>query len=211
MPDSRLEIVTLALGQLQTNCYLVICPETLSALVIDPADQPEMILRAAERKHARIEQIVLTHAHLDHLAALPALKRETSAHLLAHRLEREMMGQYARLFGLRPDQLPPLDLDVALEGGEQLSIGSLMASIVLTPGHSPGSVSISMDGAVFTGDLLFAGGVGRVDLPGGDWQTLLRSIGLLLDLPDETIVYPGHGPSSTIGDERSGNPYLRLG
>jgi hydroxyacylglutathione hydrolase len=208
MATNRLEIVTLPLGQLQTNCYLAICDETLSALAIDPADQPDRIVRAAQSRGARIEQILLTHAHLDHIMALPELLNETGARLLVHHQEVEMISQYARLFGLRRDQLPKLEPDVILTGGEEIAVGSLRGSVIHTPGHAPGSVSLHIDNAVFTGDTLFAQGVGRVDLPGGDQRVLLASIEKLFLLPDETVVYPGHGPSSTIAAEKRGNPYV---
>jgi hydroxyacylglutathione hydrolase len=202
------EVVTLPLGQLQTNCYLVICPETRSALAIDPADQAGRVLAAGRALGARIEQILLTHAHLDHIMGLPDLIEETSAKLIVHRREIEMLGQYARLFGLRREQLPKLEPDVTLAGGEDLTVGSMRGAIIHTPGHSPGAVSLHIGDTVFTGDTLFAQGVGRVDLPGGDHQVLLASIEKLFLLPDETVVYPGHGPSSTIGAEKRTNPYV---
>lgn len=202
------QVSRLVLGTLQTNCYLVVCPETHSALVIDPADSADRILTAAQQKGARIEQILLTHAHLDHIAALPELRRVTNAHVLAHPLEASMLDQYLKLFGLGPDQFPPITPDVELRGGEELSVGSLTGSVIYTPGHTSGGLSLRMDGVLFTGDTLFAQGVGRVDLPGGNLEVLLQSIRKLFALPDETRIYPGHGPSSTIGIEKRDNPYV---
>lgn len=202
------EVSRLVLGTLQTNCYLVVCPETHSALVIDPADSAERILAAAQQKGARIEQILLTHAHMDHIGALPDLRKATGARVLAHRLEPVMLDQYLGLFGLGPDQFPPIAPDLELEGGEKLSAGHLTGLVIHTPGHTPGGISLRVDNDLFTGDTLFAQGVGRVDLPGGSLETLLQSIQRLFTLPDETRVYPGHGPSSTIGVEKRDNPYV---
>ena len=202
------EVSQLVLGMLQTNCYLVACPETHSALVIDPADSAGRILAAAQQQGVRIEQILLTHAHMDHISALPELRRATNARVLAHRLESSMLEQYLRLFGLGPDEFPPIAPDVELEGGEQLSVGHLSGSVIHTPGHSPGGLSLMVGNVVFTGDTLFAQGVGRVDLPGGNLDILIQSIQQLFTLPDETTIYPGHGPSSTIGVEKRDNPYV---
>jgi len=208
MPDTQPEIITLVVGQLQTNCYLVICPDTHSALAIDPADEAPRIVRAAQRASARIEKILLTHTHLDHVWGLPALREATGATVLAHRLDVEMLEQYARVFGLRPEQLPNLRPDIQLEGGETISVGHLRGTIIHTPGHSPGSIALAMGNALFAGDTLFAQGVGRTDLPGGSLEQLLASIQRLFTLPEETTVYPGHGPATTIGTEKRDNPYV---
>lgn len=208
MSNNTPEITRLVLGPLQTNCYLVVCPDTRAALVIDPADQASAIQRAAQQKTARIEQILLTHMHPDHLAALPALREATGAKVLAHRLDAEMLGSSARFFGMRAEQLPSLLPDVQLDGGEALTIGRLTGSILHTPGHTPGSICLRVGSMLFTGDTLFCQGVGRVDLPGGSLDNLLASLQRLFTLPDETVVHPGHGPSTTIGAEERDNPYL---
>ncbi len=208
MASIQPEIITLPLGQLQTNCYLVVCPETRAALVVDPADEPQRIVRAAERASARIEKILLTHLHLDHIWGLPALRESTRATVLAHPLEVPMLPHYAQIFGLRPDLLPNLLPELHISEGESLSIGSLSGSVLHTPGHSPGSITLALGSALFCGDTLFAQGVGRTDLPGGSWQELLSSIQRLFTLPDETTVHPGHGPATTIGAEKRDNPYV---
>lgn len=202
------EVVRLVLGPLQTNCYLVICPATHAALVIDPADDPDQILKTVQKKGARVEQILVTHGHSDHLGALPDLRQATGARVLLHRLDAELMQQGGRFYGLQARQLPQLLPDVRLEGGEELSIGQLAGTVIPTPGHTPGGVTLRVADLLFTGDTLFAQGVGRVDLPGGNLDELLESIQRLFDLPEEYTVYPGHGPSSTIGTEKRDNPYV---
>jgi glyoxylase-like metal-dependent hydrolase (beta-lactamase superfamily II) len=208
MSDLYPQVTRLVLGPLQTNCYLVTCPATHSALVIDPADEADQILQTAQKKSARIEQILLTHAHPDHLGGLPTLRQATGAKVLLHRLDVEMLQQFGPSYGLRPQQLPQFLPDIQLEGGEELAIGRLSASVIPTPGHTPGSVSLQLADLLFTGDTLFAQGVGRVDLPGGNLDRLLESIQRLFTLPDEYTIYPGHGPSSTIGTEKRDNPYV---
>ena len=205
-PEPR--ISRLVLGMLQTNCYLVVCPETHSALVIDPADSADRILAAAERQGAKIQQIFLTHAHLDHIAGLPALQKATGAQVLAHPREAEMFETYLGLFGIKPAQFPPLRLGVELLGGEEITIGRHNATVIHTPGHTPGGLSLRLRESVFTGDTLFAQGIGRVDLPGGNAEQIVNSVQALFTLPDEIVAYPGHGDKTTIGDEKTDNPYV---
>lgn len=208
MSGSGVRVHRLVLGMLQTNCYMVVCPDTMSAIVIDPADSAERILAAAEKAGARIEQILLTHAHLDHIAGLPALRQATGARVLAHPLEASMLERYLALFGLAKSAFPPLHLDVELVGGEEVSIGRQAGAVIHTPGHTPGGLTLRVGGTLFTGDTLFAQGIGRTDLPGGDLSTLLQSIQRLFTLPDGTKVYPGHGPETSIGIEKTDNPYV---
>ncbi len=208
MADSTPVITRMSLGLLQTNCYLVHCTDTRSALVIDPADEPQRIISEAWARRARIEQILLTHAHLDHIMGVETLQKTTGAKLLVHRAEPPMVEAYSRLFGPQAPRPPHLQVDQELEGGEEITIGSLKGTVLHTPGHSPGSITLQVGNALFTGDTLFAQGVGRTDLPGGDLDTLLASIQQLFTLPDECAVYPGHGPASTIGREKRDNPYV---
>ncbi|MHB1159700.1 MAG: MBL fold metallo-hydrolase [Chloroflexota bacterium] len=208
MPNSKPEVTTLVLGPLQTNCYLVVCPTTREALVIDPADSANRILEAARDRNASITRIVLTHTHSDHVGGLPALRQATRAQLLAHRLDAEMIQQHGRFYGLRDQQISQLLPDVRLEGGEEITVGQLTMKVHHTPGHTPGGITLQLDGLLFTGDTLFAQGVGRVDLPGGSLDQLLASIQQLFTLPDESVDSPGHGPTSTIGTEKRDTPYV---
>ncbi len=208
MTNSVPEVTTLVLGPLQTNCYLLRCPETGATLVIDPADSPDRILQAAGDQGAHIEQILLTHAHTDHLAGLPGLRQATGAKVLLHRLDVQLLQQYGRFYGVRADQYQALVPHVQLNGGEEITVGHFTGTILATPGHTPGGVTLKVDDLLFTGDTLFAMGVGRVDLPGGSPGQLLQSIQQLFTLPDECTIYPGHGPASTIGAEKRDNPYV---
>lgn len=207
MQDTAPEITRLVLGMLQTNCYLLVCPSTRSAMVIDPADSPERILAAATQRGARIEKVLLTHAHMDHLAALPALREATGASVLVHPVESETLPRYLSLFGLDSRSYPPIVPDVGIVGGEEIAIGSVRARIIHTPGHSAGGLSCAVPGTLFTGDTLFAGGVGRIDLPGGNAKQLRESLRVLLEFPGDTVVCPGHGAESTVLRERTDNPY----
>ncbi len=209
MTNSYPELTRLVLGPLQTNCYLLLCPVTRTALVIDPADQANEILAAARDRGAHIDQILLTHTHPDHLAALPSLRQATGARVLAHRLDVEMLQQHGRFYGLREEQIAQLLPDVQLEGGEELRIGQITATVIPTPGHTPGGITLQVADLLFTGDTLFNQGIGRTDFPGGNLDALLASIQQrLFTLPEEYQVFPGHGPSTTIGAEKRGNPYV---
>lgn len=210
MPNSNPELNRIVLGPLQTNCYLVVCPDSRSAIVIDPADQAEKILKAARQKTARIEQILLTHMHPDHIAALPDLRKATGAKVLAHRLDVDLLNNSGRFFGIQQDQIPSLLPDVQLDGGETITVGQLSGTIIHTPGHTPGCICLQMGHNLFSGDTLFCQGIGRMDLPGGNPDNMIASIQKLFTLPDETAVYPGHGPSTTIGAEKRDNPYVKF-
>jgi hydroxyacylglutathione hydrolase len=205
-------ILKLEVGDLSTNCYVVGCPETHKGAVIDPGGHSRRILAAVRESGLRILYILNTHCHFDHIGANEELVEATGAALALHPLEIPILQARggAGWFGLPGDASPPPAIE--LEGGQELQIGKLTLRVLHTPGHSPGGVTFysAEAAAAFDGDLLFAGGVGRTDLPGGDWETLLRSIHeVLFALPDETTVYPGHGPQTTVGQEKRSNPYVR--
>ena len=204
----------LVVGPLQVNCYILGCEETGEAIVVDPGDQPEAILAVLARSHLRLVKIVNTHAHFDHLLGVRALQEATGAPFLLHSEDRPVLeaARTHALAWLGVDPGPPPRVDEWLRLEEPLCFGRETLEIRWTPGHSPGSVSL-VDHAgrrVFSGDALFAGSIGRTDLPGGDLDTLLRSIReQLLSLPDDYAVLPGHGPTTTIGQERRHNPFLQ--
>jgi hydroxyacylglutathione hydrolase len=205
-------VVTLPVGLIQTNCYVVGCEQTREGIVVDPGGDPERILAAVERHGLAVKYVLNTHAHFDHTDANGAIVEATGAPLAIHPRELPLlrMSGGAALFGLQADPSPPPDLE--LHGGEELQVGTLCFQVLYTPGHTPGHVCFYEpdEGALFDGDVLFYRGIGRTDLPGGSWQQLLRSIrDVLFALPDETVVYSGHGPATTIGEEKRLNPWLK--
>lgn len=183
-------------------------PETV---LVDPGEAAERFLAEADRRGRRITAIWLTHAHLDHIAGLAEVHRATGALIHLHPADRPLydgLPEQGRWFGLELDPPPPPD--VMLHHGQRLGIGGTAFEVRHLPGHSPGHVCFVGGGMVLGGDVLFEGSIGRTDLPGGDLEALLSGIRReLLVLPDATIVYPGHGPATTIGRERGGNPFLR--
>lgn len=205
---------TLVVGQLKTNCYLVGCPRTHEALVIDPGGDVEDILSAVREVGAQVRQIVLTHFHFDHCLAAGPLRSATGASLLIHRDDAPYLTKPPALFRFFVPSTPRgLVADRALEDGEAILVGELTLKVLHTPGHSPGGISLWMpdEGVVFCGDTLFRDGLGRTDFPGSSHKVLLESIrNKLFTLPDETVVYPGHGPETTIGYEHRHNPWLSL-
>ena len=205
-------IASLPVGLIQTNCYIVGCEETREGAVIDPGGHPERILAEVERHGLAIKYVLDTHAHFDHTDANGAIIRATGASLALHPEDRPLLEASggAALFGMRADPSPPPDME--LHDGDELKVGTLELKVLHTPGHTPGHVCFyeADEGVLFDGDVLFYRGIGRTDLPGGSWQQLLESIqGVLFALPDSTIVYSGHGPATTIGEEKRLNPWLR--
>ncbi len=202
---------TLIVGPLGVNCYIVGDEETREALVIDPGGNARDILDTLRREQLKLVAIVATHAHFDHLFALSELRAATRAPFLLHADEAPVLANAsigARLFGFVFGQ--PAPADRLLREGDEVRVGSLAFQVIHTPGHSPGGMCLLRDRVVFVGDTLFQSGIGRTDLPGGDYGTLMRSIrDKLLTLPDDTMVYPGHGDATTIGEEKRSNPFLQ--
>lgn len=218
----------LATGPLQVNTYIVGDPATGHAVVIDPGGQAPEILRIIEREGLTLQRIINTHAHFDHVSGVDALKRAAGVPLPfhLHRADLPILESYSRqlaYFGL-PGGEPPA-VDEYLEEGQEIRIGELVLRVLFTPGHTPGHVTFIYEPhsadlstrsersvgprVVFSGDVLFQGSIGRFDLPGGDYERLMRSIReVLLPLGDDTVIYPGHGPSTTIGQEKRWNPFL---
>jgi hydroxyacylglutathione hydrolase len=211
---------TFPVGALQCNCVILGCETTREALVIDPGDEVDRILRALKEGGLTLRGIVHTHAHLDHLGATAPLARATGAPIYLHSDDLplyEHVPEQAALFGFPTP--PTMPADRYIRDGESLSWGTVSAEVMHTPGHTPGSVCLRVPWTgdrpggeperVFAGDTLFAGSIGRTDLWGGDFDRILASIrDRLLSLPDETVVWPGHGPATTIGRERRENPFL---
>ncbi len=204
-------IVTLPVGLLRTNCYIVGCEETKEGAVIDPGGHPQRILAEIERRGLAIRYVLNTHAHFDHIDANGPIVEATGATLALHPADLPLLKAAggAALFGLpaTPGPLPDLELG----DGDELAVGALRFRVLHTPGHTPGHVCFyeAAQGVLFDGDVLFYRGVGRADLPGGSRQQLQDSIRrVLFALPDETVVYSGHGPATTIGEEKRFNPWL---
>jgi len=203
-------LTRLVVGPLQVNCYILADEKTRDAVVIDPGDDAADILKVIKDKGLKVKYIINTHAHFDHVGANRALKEATGAELLLHEADAAVLStvsHQSRSFGMGDVKSPSADRYV--KQGDILKAGEISLKVLHTPGHSPGGISLLEEGMVFTGDSLFAGSIGRTDFPGGDLLTLLGSIKKnLLILPDETKVFPGHGPASTIGGEREENPFL---
>lgn len=209
---ARPEVVTLTNGGFAENCYLVADPATGEAAIIDPGEETGLFLARLGYERWALRAIWLTHAHLDHVAGVEAVKAATGAPIYLHPRDRvlyDTVPRQAAMFGLEAAKPPPPDQ--ALADGDVVGVGGCTFTVLHTAGHSPGGVSYSGHGVVFVGDALFAGSIGRTDLPGGDPDTLIASIReKLFALPNETVVYPGHGPSTTIGEEKRTNPFVRL-
>ena len=205
-----LRVISIPNGQFAENCYLVIDDATRRCAVIDPGEDAGLIIRRLRDAAVETEAIWLTHAHIDHVLGVPEVRAETGAPVYLHAADRplyEAVPDQAAWFGLRADPLPAPDR--VFTPGERLHVGALEFAARHAPGHSPGHVVLVGHGAVFGGDVLFGGSIGRTDLPGGSFETLMDSIEReLMSLPDSTIVYPGHGPETTIGHERRTNPFL---
>jgi hydroxyacylglutathione hydrolase len=210
-----IEIRMLTLGPVQTNCYMVSCDETGHTAVIDPSDQGRALAATLEEEGLELTHILLTHAHFDHVGGLAQLKEAyTAVPIYIHPEAVPMLGaapMQAAMFGLKiPNDMPQPDEPLA--EGDIIAVGNLRLHVLYTPGHAPGHVSFYEPTykILFSGDALFAGSIGRTDLPGGDMRLLLQMIEQkLLTLPEETQVLSGHGPATTIGHEKMRNPFLR--
>ena len=202
----------LTVGPFQENCYVVGDEDSGVGALIDPGDEAARIALAVEQTSLEIASIIVTHAHIDHVGAVAALVDEYSCPVLMHAEAEQMLAHLptqAMMMGLRFGKVPTVDRHV--EDGEVIEVGSLRLRSLYTPGHAPGHLAFYLEEqeAVLSGDALFAGSVGRVDLPGGSMEVLMRSIeDRLMTLPDQTTVYPGHGPTTTVGEERRHNPFL---
>jgi hydroxyacylglutathione hydrolase len=185
----------MAVGSYQANCYILGCKKTMDGVVIDPGDEALRIVREITHAGLMIKCILITHGHFDHAGAAKELKDVVKAPVWIHRLDSSGLGFPA---------------DGTLFDGQEIEVGTYKIKVIHTPGHSPGGVCLHAPGAVFTGDTLFAGSVGRTDFQGGDHQKLINGVKeKIFPLGDSLRVYPGHGPASTIGKERLTNPFFR--
>jgi hydroxyacylglutathione hydrolase len=209
---TELMVRGIVVGLFQENCYVIGSRRTGEAVCVDPGDEPDEILALARDMGVRITKIVCSHAHLDHIMAVAAIKEVTNAPFLLHAGDltiAEQVPAAAQLWLGRDVPRPPSP-DFAIADGDDVEIPGIELKVLHTPGHTPGSVSLYGGGMLFSGDTLFRGSIGRTDLPGGDPVRIIESITQrLMMLPDETVVLPGHMQETTIGAERAGNPFLR--
>ena len=206
-----MDVRCLTVGPVAENCYLVRGDGAEHALIVDPGEEPDRILSLVDELGVKVDAILLTHTHFDHIGAVAPVARATGAPVYCPELEVPVL---ADIMSWVPPGFGPYegyDADRALRGGERLELAAFEIDVLHTPGHSPGHVtySIPAEAALFSGDVLFQGSVGRVDLPGGDGPTLMKTLrSLAEDFPEETTVYPGHMGITTLGSERATNPFL---
>jgi hydroxyacylglutathione hydrolase len=203
----------LVVGPIQANCYVLGCERTKEAAVIDPGGDVDKILMTLTKDKLRCVYIINTHGHFDHTADNKRLKEVTGAKLVIHRADAPMIldqGSSGSLWGMEVEDSPPPDLYV--EEKDVITFGDISLQVLHTPGHSPGGISLVSDKMVFVGDTLFAGSIGRTDLPGGDYETLIRNVKeKIFPLGDDVVIYPGHGPKTTVGREKRSNPFFTSG
>ncbi len=201
----------LVVGPFGSNCFIVGSEAKKEGMIIDPGADTDAIVKAVSELGLSIALVVATHNHIDHVGALGPVVGAVGARYAIHEADVEGMTpeMFARMFGIAADGKAPPQPDMLLHDGDVIEVGDLKFTVLHTPGHTRGGISLLGEGVVFSGDTLFNFGIGRTDLPGGDYNTLISSIVTrIMQLPDETVVYPGHGPSTTVGMERRRNPFL---
>lgn len=207
-----LKVQSFVLGPIMTNAYLIWDEGTKHGIVVDPGSGPDKLITAIEEQQLTIEAILLTHAHFDHIGGVEDVRGATGAPMYIHEREASWLTNPrengSQLFGM--GDIRTKEADVLLTGGEKLNLLEKEVQVIHTPGHSPGSVSFYWEGAdlLVSGDVLFQGSIGRTDLPGGDYETLMTSIKTVIELPEHTRVLPGHGPNTTIEQEQLANPFI---
>ncbi len=204
-------IKKLEVGPIMANCFILGCESTKEAVVIDPGDDADRILMELAKSELKVKYLINTHGHFDHVSANKRMKEATGAQIAIHPEDEPMFNELSRsaqMFGLSSENSPPAD--ILLNDGDEIIFGEITLQVIHTPGHSKGGISLYTKGHLFAGDTLFAGSIGRTDLAGGDYDTLISSIKeKLLIFDEDTIVYTGHGPETTIGNEKRMNPFLR--
>ena len=208
-----MEIRQLTVGTMAVCCYIVSCPQTRQAAVVDPGGSEERILAEVKRAGLEVRYIIATHGHPDHVCGIRRIKEATGGEIIMHRADAAFFWQpdtqnYFSMLGLEPSPPP----DRLVEDGDIIQLGNEQLQVIHTPGHTPGGICLLCGQDLLTGDTLFVGGIGRTDFPGGSHQQLMNSIkDRLMVLPDDTVVWPGHGyggSRSTLGEELKTNPYL---
>ena len=202
-------IKNLVVGQLEVNCFIVADERTKEAMVIDPGDEPDRIIAVIKENSIKVKYILCTHAHFDHVGALSDIKDETDAKVVIHKDELEIYNgarDQAAFWGYELEPLP--EPDMLVKEGDKIELGNLSFEVFHSPGHSPGGICLYGENIVFTGDTLFAGSVGRTDFYGGDINKLKKSFLSLMSLPPDTKVFPGHGPTSSIRQEKTSNFFM---
>ena len=202
-------VVPFVLGPFQENCYVVTDPDSGATAIVDPGADGDRLVAEIERLKHDVVAIWVTHAHVDHIGAIATVKRRWNVPVYLHPLDQPLYrvgGRQAQLYGIPYEEPPAADREFA--EGEDVELGALKVSVIHTPGHSPGHVVLHADGKALVGDCLFAGSVGRTDLPFSNAEHLEASLERIAALPAETVIYPGHGDTSTIGEERISNPFL---
>jgi hydroxyacylglutathione hydrolase len=204
-----MKIDTVAVGPLQVNCFIVYDEDSHDAIVVDPGDEAERIIGLIEEKKLKVSRIVCTHAHFDHVGAVKRIKDKTGAAVLLHKGDSDIymrVDKQGALWGFHIEQPPVPDLYVI--EGDEVDIGRSRLTILHTPGHSPGGICLYGEGVILTGDTIFAGSVGRTDFPGGSLKELKSSFARIIALPPETMIFPGHGPLTSVKDEKEGNFFV---
>ena len=207
------KIVRIVTGLLNVNTYIVVDIDSGKTIVIDPGGDEDMILSKIEELDAQVVGIVATHLHFDHVAGVKTLLDELNTDFMYCPLEEliDIKTHYwlARLLGYKELEIPKAT--VYLNDGDKIELGKTVISVMLTPGHTPGSITLLVNDRAFVGDLIFREGVGRTDFPGGDWDQLVKSVKeKIYTLPDATVLHPGHGPDTTVGYEKKNNPFIRV-
>ncbi len=207
-----MHLETLEVGPVITNCYLVGCDETKEGILIDPGGDPDRVLRMVESSGLKVDRIVNTHGHADHIAANAAVQRVLGCRILIHEADAAMItSRSASLLDWIPEGEPSPAADEMLADGDTIDVGPEKFIVVHLPGHTPGGIGLRNDEVFFSGDTLFADSIGRTDLPGGSEEVLFRTLAeRIAPLDDALRVYPGHGPSTTIRREKERNPFLRM-
>jgi hydroxyacylglutathione hydrolase len=208
--DAFVIFKTLVVGELSVNCFILACEVTRKAIVVDPGDNVEGILSIAQTNDLEIVEIVATHGHFDHIGRVKTLKEKTGAPFAIHKADLFMVDGLEEIASfLSFDTDPAPKVDRLIEEGDTLRFGNETLEILHVPGHAPGNVAFTWPGHAIVGDTVFAGAIGRTDLEGADPEVLLQSIrAKILTLPDHTVLYPGHGPATTVGKEKRTNPFL---